>query len=56
MRGAGAPPPPPGLELQVEGGAKHVVEGEDEPQGGAYLVDQEGIDSVARQEIPISNE
>ncbi|QRV86830.1 Serine/threonine-protein kinase [Ceratobasidium sp. AG-Ba] len=56
MRGAGAPPPPPGLELQVEGGQKHVVEGEDEPQGGAYLVDQEGIDSVARQEIPISNE
>ncbi|KAG8686087.1 hypothetical protein FRC09_014349 [Ceratobasidium sp. 395] len=53
MRGAGAPPPPPGLEFQVEGGEKHVVEGEDEPQGGAYLVDQEGIDSVARQEIPI---
>ncbi|KAG9075776.1 hypothetical protein FS749_012514 [Ceratobasidium sp. UAMH 11750] len=56
MRGAGAPPPPPGLESQVEGGTRHVVEGEDEPQGGAYLVDQDGIDSVARQEIPISAE
>ncbi|KAG9122988.1 hypothetical protein FRC07_000392 [Ceratobasidium sp. 392] len=55
MRGAGAPPPPPGLEFQVEGGETHVLEGEDEPQGGAYLVDQEGIDSVARQEIPISS-
>ncbi|KAG8737762.1 hypothetical protein FRC10_007817 [Ceratobasidium sp. 414] len=56
MRGAGAPPPPPGLESHVEGEEKHELEGEDEPQGGAFLVDQEGIDSVARQEIPISDE
>ncbi|CAE6434568.1 unnamed protein product [Rhizoctonia solani] len=49
MRGAGAPPPPPGWsdngqEAQELNGEEHEA---------AYLVDKEGIASVARQEIPV---
>lgn len=62
MRGAGAPPPPPGLELAGGAGENGIGNGvqlpedEQEPDGGAYLVDQEGIASVARQEIPLAVE
>ncbi|QRW26829.1 CAMK/CAMK-Unique protein kinase [Rhizoctonia solani] len=49
MRGAGAPPPPPGWsdneqDAQELNGEEHEA---------AYLVDKESIASVARQEIPV---
>ncbi|CAE6465927.1 unnamed protein product [Rhizoctonia solani] len=49
MRGAGAPPPPPGWndngqEAQEVNGEEHEA---------AFLVDKEGIANVARQEIPV---
>ncbi|CAE6446108.1 unnamed protein product [Rhizoctonia solani] len=49
MRGAGAPPPPPGWsdngqEAQELNGEEHEA---------AFLVDKEGIANVARQEIPV---
>ncbi|CAE6521725.1 unnamed protein product [Rhizoctonia solani] len=48
MRGAGAPPPPPGWS--DNGQEAHEVNGEEHE--AAFLVDKEGIASVARQEIP----
>ncbi|CAE7202804.1 unnamed protein product [Rhizoctonia solani] len=49
MRGAGAPPPPPGWS--DNGQESQEVNGEEHE--AAFLVDKESIDSVARQEIPI---
>ncbi|KAL5636252.1 hypothetical protein ACGC1H_004909 [Rhizoctonia solani] len=49
MRGAGAPPPPPGWS--DNGQEAHEVNGEEHE--AAFLVDKEGIANVARQEIPV---
>ncbi|KDN40625.1 hypothetical protein RSAG8_07954, partial [Rhizoctonia solani AG-8 WAC10335] len=46
MRGAGAPPPPPGWNDNGQ------VNGEEHE--AAFLVDKESIGSVARQEIPVA--
>ncbi|KAH7340107.1 kinase-like domain-containing protein [Rhizoctonia solani] len=48
MRGAGAPPPPPGWS---DNGQEAQVHGEEHE--AAFLVDKESIANVARQEIPV---